>query len=118
MIDESVKRGDIYYADLGFDVVGSEQKGLRPVVVVQNDIGNLHSPTTIVVPVTAKHDKTHMPTHVCIPHATSCLTKNSVILVEQLRTIDKSRLRNKLCSLNADAMKQVDEALKISLGLR
>ena len=117
MSHESVKRGDIFYADLGSDVVGSEQKGLRPVVIVQNDIGNLHSPTTIVVPVTAKHDKTHMPTHVCIPHATSCLTMNSVILVEQLRTIDKTRLKNKLCTLNDDAMKQIDVALKVSLGL-
>lgn len=116
MFDGVVKRGEIYYADLS-PVVGSEQRGVRPVLIVQNDTGNLHSPTTIVAAITAKHDKTYMPTHVCIPHQTSCLAKNSVVLVEQLRTIDKKRLRNKLCSLNDDAMRQVDVALRVSLSL-
>lgn len=116
MNEVSVQRGDVFYADLS-PVVGSEQRGVRPVLIIQNDIGNQFSPTTIIAAITGKNDKTNMPTHVSIPPETTCLACNSVILVEQIRTIDKARLRNKLCSLESDVMKAVDDALLISLGL-
>jgi mRNA interferase MazF len=112
-----VKRGDIFYADLS-PVVGSEQGGMRPVLVVQNNIGNHYSPTVIVAAITAKIQKARMPTHVGITAKQTHIERDSVILLEQIRTIDKQRLRDKITQLNAPLMKKVDEALSVSLGLQ
>lgn len=106
-----VKRGQVYYADLS-PVVGSEQGGMRPVVIIQNDIGNIHSPTTIVACITSVQTKSKLPTHIEIP-----LFKDSIILMEQIRTIDKRRLKNLIAEVGADTMAQVDKAIKISLGV-
>ncbi|WP_052636170.1 type II toxin-antitoxin system PemK/MazF family toxin [Peptoclostridium litorale] len=114
--NEEIKRGDIYYADLS-PVVGSEQGGVRPVLVVQNDIGNKYSPTIIIAAITAKIDKAKLPTHVEIRANEYGLVKNSVVLLEQIRTIDKKRLREKIGSFDRKMMNKVDEALQISLGL-
>ena len=112
-----VKRGEIYYADLS-PVVGSEQGGFRPVLVIQNDIGNKYSPTVIISAITSQIEKGRLPTHVELPTDVSGLEKNSVILLEQIRTIDKRRLKRKIAKLDEDVMKQIDEALAISCGLR
>lgn len=112
----SVKRGDVYYADLN-PVVGSEQGGVRPVLVIQNDIGNKYSPTVIVAAITSKIDKAKLPTHVEIQSDESNLEKDSVILLEQIRTIDKRRLQRQVAHLDADIIERVNEALEISLGL-
>lgn len=109
-----VHRGEIYFADLN-PVTGSEQGGLRPVLVLQNDIGNQHSPTTIVAAITSRIHKARLPTHVRVPKGG--LEKDSVILLEQLRTIDKQRLRDKVATLDRLYMEEVNEALGISLGL-
>lgn len=111
-----VRRGDIFYADLN-PVVGSEQGGIRPVLVVQNDVGNKYSPTVIIAAITSQIDKAKLPTHVELKSADYGLEKDSVILLEQLRTIDKRRLRDKIAMLDQDIMEKVDEALRISLGL-
>lgn len=111
-----VKRGDIFYADLS-PVIGSEQGGVRPVLVVQNDIGNKFSPTIICAAITSKINKAKLPTHVEIDAIEYELVKNSVILLEQIRTIDKKRLKEKICHLDSELMKQVDKALKISFGV-
>ncbi len=111
-----VKRGDIYYANLS-PVVGSEQGGHRPVLVVQNDVGNKYSPTVIVVAITSQISKAKLPTHVEISAKQCNLEKDSVILFEQLRTIDKRRLKEKVTHLGEEMMSGVDEALRISLGL-
>ncbi|MEG0014388.1 MAG: type II toxin-antitoxin system PemK/MazF family toxin [Cellulosilyticaceae bacterium] len=111
-----VKRGDIFYADLS-PVIGSEQGGVRPVLVVQNDIGNKFSPTIICAAITSKINKAKLPTHVEISAIEYELVKNSVILLEQIRTIDKKRLKEKICHLDSELMKQVDKALKISFGV-
>lgn len=111
-----VKRGDIFYADLS-PVVGSEQGGVRPVVIVQNDIGNKYSPTTIVAAITSQLNKTKLPTHVKVRASGNDLPKNSVILLEQVRTIDKKRLREKIGNFADDIMREVDEALKVSLNI-
>nr|WP_038602185.1 type II toxin-antitoxin system PemK/MazF family toxin [Peptoclostridium acidaminophilum] len=113
---KDLKRGDIYYADLS-PVIGSEQGGVRPVLIVQNDIGNKYSPTVIVAAITAKIDKAKLPTHVEIKANEYGLVKNSVVLLEQIRTIDKRRLREKIGSFDEKLMLKVDEALQISLGL-
>ncbi len=110
------KRGDIFLASLG-NVIGSEQKGTRPVLIVQNDIGNKYSPTVIIVPITSKV-KSSLPTHIPIKTIHSGLEKDSVILVEQIRTIDKSRLKYKIGSLDISIMEKVKNALKISLNIR
>lgn len=112
----SIKRGDIYYADLS-PVIGSEQGGVRPVLVVQNDIGNQYSPTTIVLAITSQVDKAKLPTHVELSCEQCKLEKNSLILAEQIRTIDKRRLREKISSLDDEVMAKVNKALEISLGL-
>lgn len=112
-----IKRGDIYYADLS-PVVGSEQGGRRPVLIIQNDIGNKFSPTVIVAAITAQIEKARLPTHVEITAAVCGLERNSVILLEQLRTIDKRRLQEKVAQLSAEIMSEVDTALSISLSLR
>ncbi len=109
-----VKRGDIYYADLS-PVVGSEQGGIRPVLIVQNDIGNRYAPTVIAAAVTSKLDKAKLPTHIELS-LTSGLPKNSVVLLEQLRTLDKVRLQDKVGELSEETMKKVNGALMISLG--
>ncbi len=111
-----VKRGDIYYANLS-PVVGSEQGGHRPVLVIQNDVGNKYSPTIIVVAITSQISKAKLPTHVEINSKQSSLEKDSVILLEQLRTIDKRRLKEKVSHLSEDIMSLVDESIKVSLGL-
>lgn len=111
-----IRRGDIYYADLS-PVVGSEQGGIRPVLVIQNDIGNRHSPTIICAAITSKMNKAKLPTHIEINANQYQIVKNSVILLEQIRTIDKQRLKELVCHVDHKLMKKVDEALKISLEL-
>ena len=111
-----VRRGDIYYADLS-PVVGSEQGGIRPVLIIQNDTGNRHSPTVICAAITSRMNKAKLPTHVEIDARQYQLVKNSVILLEQIRTIDKQRLKDLVCHLDKNIMTKVDEALKISLSL-
>ncbi|GEK92080.1 type II toxin-antitoxin system PemK/MazF family toxin [Alkalibacterium kapii] len=110
-----VKRGDIYYADLS-PVIGSEQGGMRPVLIIQNNVGNKYSPTVIVAAITTKIEKGKMPTHVEVG-ADKGLEKNSVVLLEQLRTIDKQRLRDQVTQLDSHTMNMVDDALRISIGL-
>lgn len=111
-----VKRGEIYYADLS-PVVGSEQGGVRPVLIVQNDIGNRHSPTVIAAAITSQKDKAKLPTHIPV-QADSCgLTKDSIVLLEQIRTIDKRRLKDRMGALDATAMTRINDALQISFGL-
>lgn len=112
-----VKRGDIYYADLS-PVVGSEQGGLRPVLIVQNDVGNRHSPTIICAAITSQINKAKLPTHIEITSGQHTLVKDSVVLLEQVRTVDKKRLREKICHLDEKVMEKVDKALEVSLGLR
>lgn len=111
-----VKRGDVFFADLS-PVVGSEQGGTRPVLIIQNDIGNRFSPTVIVAAITAQIQKAKLPTHVEIDAKKYGLERNSVILLEQLRTIDKSRLTDRITQLDEEVMEKVDIALEISLGL-
>jgi len=111
-----VKRGDIFYADLS-PVIGSEQGGVRPVLVIQNDVGNKYSPTIIVAAITSQINKARLPTHIEIIAPDFGLPKDSVVLLEQIRTIDKKRLREKLGRFNEELMRTVDEAIKISVGL-
>ncbi len=112
----SVKRGDIYYADLS-PVIGSEQGGIRPVLIVQNDMGNRYSPTVIAAAITSRMGKTHLPTHIGVASSEAGLAKDSVILAEQIRTLDKRRLREKIGHLDGEAMNAVDSALSVSFGL-
>ncbi|MTV82940.1 type II toxin-antitoxin system PemK/MazF family toxin [Secundilactobacillus folii] len=116
MANDEIKRGDIFYADLS-PVVGSEQGGVRPVLVVQNNIGNHYSPTVIVAAITARISKPKMPTHVGIKAHHSGIEKDSVILLEQIRTIDKQRLKDHVDQLDDATMQQVDRALEVSIGL-
>lgn len=111
-----IKRGDIYYADLS-PVIGSEQGGVRPVLVVQNDIGNKYSPTVIAAAITSQINKAKLPTHIEISAQEYGLLKDSVILMEQIRTIDKKRLREKIGHLDDELMDRVNEALTVSFGL-
>ena len=111
-----VHRGEVFYADLS-PVVGSEQGGIRPVLILQNDVGNRHSPTVIAAAITSKQDKTHLPTHIGIPGGSCGLTRDSIVLLEQIRTLDKSRLRERTGQLNPDTQHRVDNALGISVGL-
>ena len=112
-----IKRGELYYADLS-PVVGSEQGGIRPVLVVQNDIGNKYSPTIIAAAVTSKLTKAKLPTHIELNAETYGLNKDSVLLLEQIRTIDKRRLKERIGELPSAVMRRVDDALKISLGFK
>lgn len=112
----TVKRGDIFYADLS-PVVGSEQGGIRPVIIIQNDMGNKYSPTVICAAITSQINKAKLPTHIEISAEKYNLIKDSVILLEQIRTIDKKRLREKICSIDGDLMVTVNRALIISLGM-
>ncbi|NLT47886.1 MAG: type II toxin-antitoxin system PemK/MazF family toxin [Clostridiales bacterium] len=111
-----VKKGEIYFADLS-PVIGSEQGGVRPVLVVQNDVGNKYSPTVIVAAVTSQINKAKLPTHVEIPAEGHGLAKDSVVLLEQLRTIDKKRLREKIGHIDEKSIEKTNEALTISLGI-
>lgn len=111
-----VKRGDIYYADLS-PVVGSEQGGMRPVLIVQNDTGNKHSPTVIAAAITSQTGKAKLPTHIELTGQSVGLSRDSVILLEQIRTLDKSRLREKMGRLDSETMTRVDSALAVSFGL-
>ncbi|MCI8610329.1 MAG: type II toxin-antitoxin system PemK/MazF family toxin [Clostridiales bacterium] len=112
----TVKRGDIYYADLS-PVVGSEQGGLRPVLIVQNDVGNKYSPTVIAAAITSKLGKTRLPTHIDVYAEKVGLQRDSVVLLEQIRTIDKRRLKEKMGHLDDHMMQAVDEAITVSFGL-
>lgn len=112
----TVKRGDIYYADLS-PVIGSEQGGLRPVLIVQNDIGNRYSPTVIAAAITSRMGKTRMPTHIDVHAEKVGLAKDSVILLEQIRTLDKRRLKEKMGHLDDDMMNEVNSAIAVSFGL-
>ncbi|MCI8719036.1 MAG: type II toxin-antitoxin system PemK/MazF family toxin [Lachnospiraceae bacterium] len=111
-----IKRGDIYYADLR-PVVGSEQGGIRPVIIIQNDMGNRHSPTVICAAITSRMNKAKLPTHVELDSNKCDIVKDSVILLEQLRTIDKKRLKDKVCHVDKEIIEKVDKALLISLEL-
>ncbi|MEG0178954.1 MAG: type II toxin-antitoxin system PemK/MazF family toxin [Oscillospiraceae bacterium] len=111
-----IKRGEVFYADLS-PVIGSEQGGVRPVLIVQNDTGNRHSPTVIAAAITSKHDKTNLPTHIDLKADHCGLTKDSVVLLEQIRTLDKQRLREKTGHLDENDLRRVDAALEISFGL-
>lgn len=111
-----IKRGDIYFADLR-PVVGSEQGGVRPVLIIQNDVGNRHSPTVICAAITSRMNKAKLPTHIALDMRKYDLIKDSVILLEQIRTIDKSRLKEKVCHLDDEILEKINEALCISLSL-
>lgn len=111
-----MKRGDVFYADLR-PVIGSEQGGIRPVLIIQNDVGNKHSPTVICAAITSKMNKAKLPTHIELSCREYDMDKDSVILLEQLRTIDKKRLKDKICHLDGEIMKKVNKALIISLEL-
>ncbi len=112
----TVKRGDIFYADLS-PVVGSEQGGIRPILIIQNDVGNRYSPTVICAAITSQINKSKLPTHIGIDCCKYSLVKDSVVLLEQIRTIDKKRLREKIGHLDIELMKKINKALLISLGL-
>ena len=116
-MDTSVKRGDIYYADLS-PVVGSEQGGVRPVLIIQNDTGNRYSPTVIAAAITSQTGKARLPTHIDLPVEESCgLSRDSIVLLEQIRTLDKRRLREHMGKVDEKAMKKVDNAIAVSFGL-
>ena len=112
----SIKRGDIYYADLS-PVVGSEQGGLRPVLIIQNDVGNRYSPTVIAAAITSRMGKTRLPTHIDVYAERAGLAKDSVILLEQIRTLDKRRLKEKMGHLDDSLMREVNTAIAVSFGL-
>ena len=112
----TIKRGDIYYADLS-PVIGSEQGGLRPVLIIQNDVGNKYSPTVIAAAITSQINKTKLPTHIELYAENFGLAKNSVILLEQIRTIDKRRLKEKMGHLDDGLMNKVNDAISVSFGL-
>ena len=112
----SVKRGDIYYADLS-PVVGSEQGGLRPVLIIQNDVGNRHSPTVIAAAITSRMGKSRLPTHIDIYAERAGLQKDSVVLLEQVRTLDKQRLKEKMGHLDEGMMSEINNAIAVSFGL-
>ena len=111
-----VKRGDIYYADLS-PVVGSEQGGLRPVLIIQNDVGNRYSPTVIAAAITSRMSKTKLPTHIDVYAERAGLARDSIVLLEQLRTLDKRRLKEKMGHLDEGMMREIDVAIAVSLGL-
>ena len=112
----TIRRGDVYYADLR-PVVGSEQGGIRPVLIIQNDVGNRHSPTVIVAAITSQINKSKLPTHVELDTRRCNMIKDSVILLEQLRTIDKQRLKEKICHIDEELQRKVNDALMVSLEL-
>lgn len=111
-----IKRGDIYYADLS-PVVGSEQGGIRPVLIVQNNVGNKYSPTVIAAAITSQREKAKLPTHISVNSGDCGLAKDSIVLLEQVRTLDKTRLKERMGSLDECSMGMVDKALSVSFGL-
>lgn len=111
-----IRRGDIYYADLS-PVVGSEQGGIRPVLIVQNDVGNKHSPTVIAAAITSRINKNRLPTHIEVDAQSYGLARDSIVLLEQIRTLDKRRLKERMGHLDREAMEKVDRAISISFGL-
>lgn len=115
-MDHTIRRGDIYYADLS-PVVGSEQGGIRPVLIIQNDVGNRHSPTVIAAAITSQINKARLPTHIELGARSFGLSKDSVILLEQIRTIDKKRLKERMGRLDDRLMQRVDDAIAVSFGL-
>ena len=115
-MDENVKKGDIFYADLS-PVIGSEQGGMRPVLIVQNDVGNKHSPTVIAAAITSQKNKARLPTHIELSARSYGLSKDSVILLEQIRTIDKKRLKEKMGRIDDRLMDRVDNAIAVSFGI-
>ena len=115
-MDNSVRRGDIFYADLS-PVVGSEQGGVRPVLIIQNDMGNRHSPTVIAAAITSQMNKAKLPTHIELVEQDCGLTKDSIVLLEQIRTLDKRRLREHMGRLDGALMDEVDRAIAVSFGL-
>ena len=115
-MDNSVRRGDIFYADLS-PVVGSEQGGVRPVLIIQNDVGNRHSPTVIAAAITSQMNKAKLPTHIELVGQDCGLTKDSIVLLEQIRTLDKRRLREHMGRLDGALMDEVDRAIAVSFGL-
>lgn len=115
-MDVTVRRGDIYYADLS-PVVGSEQGGVRPVLIVQNDIGNKHSPTVIAAAITSQINKARLPTHIELSAQSYGLSKDSVVLLEQIRTIDKKRLKERMGRVDDGVMNRIDDAIAVSFGL-
>ncbi len=115
-MEHTIKRGDIYYADLS-PVVGSEQGGIRPVLIIQNDVGNRHSPTVIAAAITSQINKARLPTHIELGARSFGLSKDSVILLEQIRTIDKKRLKERMGRLDERLMQLVDDAIAVSFGL-
>lgn len=116
-VNFTIKKGDIYYADLT-PVIGSEQGGIRPVLIIQNDIGNYYSPTVIAAAITSRFQKNSIPTHIQLEQEVRGLRRNSVILLEQVRTIDRMRLKRYIGSLNGNMMQKVDQAILISFGLK
>lgn len=112
----TIRRGDIYYADLS-PVVGSEQGGIRPVLIVQNDVGNKYSPTVIAAAITSQKEKANLPTHIKLQANHSGLSKDSIVLLEQVRTIDKQRLKEKMGTLDPQSMNMINQALSVSFGL-
>ena len=116
MEQREVHRGEVFYADLS-PVVGSEQGGVRPVLIVQNDVGNRFSPTVIAAAITSKQDKSHLPTHIGLKAGTGGLTRDSVVLLEQIRTLDKRRLRERAGKFTQNELKRVNHALNVSFGL-
>ncbi len=118
IVDTNVRRGDIYYADLS-PVVGSEQGGVRPVLIIQNDTGNRYSPTVIAAAITSQTGKARLPTHIDLPLTEECgLTKDSVVLLEQVRTLDKRRLREKMGRVDEHLMEKIDTGIAVSFGLQ
>ena len=116
-MESTVRRGEIYYADLS-PVVGSEQGGVRPVLIIQNDTGNRYSPTVIAAAITSQTGKARLPTHIDLPVNESCgLSRNSIILLEQVRTLDKKRLRERMGHVEEGVMEKVDTAIAVSFGL-
>ena len=115
-MDSNIKRGDIYYADLS-PVVGSEQGGIRPVLIVQNNVGNRYSPTVIAAAITSQVNKAKMPTHISVGAPNYGLTRDSIILTEQIRTLDKRRLRERMGRVDGELMERIDAAIAVSFGL-
>lgn len=112
---KQVRKGELYFAELS-GTVGSEQDGVRPILIIQNDVGNRNSPTTIIAPLTSKHGKTVLPTHITLEKKYG-LSEKSLVLLEQIRTIDKCRLLNYIGTIDAETMKQVDDCIRISFGI-
>lgn len=112
-----IKRGDLFLADLGTESIGSEQRGIRPVLIIQNDVGNKFSPTVIVASITTKINKSNLPTHVFLDHEKTIIREDSLVMLEQIRTIDKTRLHEKIGELDQIHMNLINQALKVSLDI-